>query len=105
MRSGYSSLSSAHLFYDRMSMQSPTFELVTDDEIDPRSCRGLWCAVLEEQFRLAMQTKAFDRPIETKLARRWFGSKDFFMVCSLAGVDGTWVLWGVRRHLEEQGVA
>ncbi|WP_339855878.1 hypothetical protein [Roseovarius nubinhibens] len=88
-----------------MSKQSPTFELVTDDEIDPRSCRALWCAVLQELFRLAVAPRASDHATETATARRWFGSKDFFMVCSLAGVDGAWVLWGVRRHLEEQGVA
>lgn len=78
---------------------------IEEHDIDPRACRALWCAVVEEQFRLAVSPKMADRPAEISAARRWFGTRDFFMACALAGVDGAWVLWGVRHHLAVQGVA
>lgn len=78
---------------------------IEEQDIDPRACRALWCAVVSEQFRLAVSPNTVDRPVEISAARRWFGTRDFFMVCALAGVDGAWVLWGVRHHLALQGVA
>lgn len=78
---------------------------IEEHDIDPRACRALWCAVVEEQFQLAVSPKMADRPAEISAARRWFGTRDFFMACALAGVDGAWVLWGVRHRLALQGVA
>lgn len=78
---------------------------IEEQDIDPRACRALWCAVVEEQLRLAVSPRVADRPYEVDSARRWFGTRDFFMACALAGVDGEWVLWGVRKHPALRGVA
>lgn len=76
-----------------------------EQDIDPRACRAVWCAVIDAQFSLAVDPKLADRPHEVASARRWFGSRDFFMVCALAGLDGNWVLRGVRRQLKIAGVS
>lgn len=69
-------------------------------DIDPVACRALWCAVVEAQFLLAVSPARSDRPFEIAAARCWFGSRDFFMCCALAGVDGATVLRVVRNQLQ-----
>ena len=61
---------------------------VLDEAICPCDCRALWCAVIEEQLVLAVSTRTIDHAYEIDSARQWFGSRDFFMVCALAGLDG-----------------
>ena len=77
---------------------------VLDEAICPCDCRALWCAVIEEQLVLAVSTRKKDHAREIDSARRWFGSRDFFMVCALAGLDGALVLCGVRREFRRAGV-
>lgn len=69
--------------------------------VEARACRALWCAVIQEQLRLALlrRPSALDRAYEIRAARGWFGSRDFYQVCALAGLDGGWVLRGVGENL------
>jgi hypothetical protein len=87
-----------------MSFEDRNVNQIIEHEVCPRACRALWCAVIEDQFRLAVAPRASDLPREIDSARRWFGSRDFFMTCALAGLDGAWVLWGVHRRFEIAGV-
>ena len=79
-----------------MSYAGPQVNQQAEQLIQPESCRALWCAVISEHWGLATAPRAGDRPHEIHAARRWFGSRDFFAVCALAGVDGAWVLEGYR---------
>jgi len=88
-----------------MSFEADNANQITEQDICPRACQRLWCAVIDEQFRLAVSPVRIDRPFEVSAARSWFGTRDFFMACALAGLDGAWVLRGVRHRLELQGVA
>ncbi len=63
--------------------------------VDASACSKLWLAVLAEMWNVAL----FDglsavRPGvgEVAAADRWFGSRDFRMVCALAGLDAEKVL-------------
>lgn len=75
-----------------------------DPDLSVTACRALWCAVIDEQRKLAVSPRNADSWPDITTARRWFGSRSFFIVCSLAGVDGDYVLAGVRRQLEARGV-
>ena len=77
---------------------------VLEEDICPCDCRALWCAVIEEQLALAVSPYNIDHACEIDSARRWFGSRDFFMVCALAGLDGALVLSGVRCTFRKAGV-
>lgn len=66
---------------------------------DARSYRALWCAVLKDQWDLAVKPVARDREFEVLAARRWFGGRDFALVTSFAGLDPEWVNDRFRRHL------
>lgn len=61
-------------------------------EITPvraQDCRALWQSVLAEQWRAAFQP--YDSRVGQLLreqAASWFGSRDFHLVCALAGFDG-----------------
>ena len=88
-----------------MSFEADNANQITEQDICPRACRRLWCAVIDEQFRLAVSPVRIDRPFEVSAARDWFGTRDFFMACALAGLDGAWVLGGVRHQLALRGVA
>lgn len=61
-------------------------------EMDPQACRNLWCAVLAAMWDLATRPCRRDSRSEIEGAREWFGSRDFHMVCALAGFDGMAVL-------------
>ncbi|WP_407496819.1 hypothetical protein [Pseudooceanicola sp. MF1-13] len=75
------------------------------EAVDPAMCRILWCAVLHEQWRLA-QGVGFQATSATKHAARvWFKSKDFGMVCHLAGLDPAQVLASYRAQVENRGAA
>ena len=76
---------------------------VLEEDICTCDCRALWCAVIKEQLVLAVSPRTIDHAYEIDSARRWFGSRDFFMVCALAGLDGALVLCGVRRTFRKAG--
>ncbi|PIE15160.1 MAG: hypothetical protein CSA68_07360 [Rhodobacterales bacterium] len=91
-----------------MSLDDQNTNQIIEQDIDPLACRALWCAVIKEQLRVAKLPdwgNGHAKPYEVISARRWFGSRDFFAVCALAGLDGVWVLLGVRRQLQMAGVA
>lgn len=79
-----------------MSYGGPQINQLKEQQIQPETCRALWCAVISEHWGLATAPRKSDRPHEIASARRWFGSRDFFAVCALAGVDGAWVMEGYR---------
>lgn len=80
-----------------MSFDERNANQIAEQSIDVVACRALWCAVLEEQVNLAILNRNTDNLAEVAAARRWFGSRDFYMVCALAGLDGAWVLGGIER--------
>lgn len=87
-----------------MSLDDCNANQIKEHDMCPRACRALWCAVIQEQLNLAVSPRMADHPHEVAAARRWFGSRDFFMACSLAGLDGAWVLCGVRHQFQMVGV-
>jgi hypothetical protein len=80
---------------------------IDDANVDPAGCRGLWQSVLLEQVRLALTVGAYggdggfgySNPHDQARARDWFGTRDFHMVCALAGLEGDVVLQGFQRQL------
>ncbi len=77
------------------------------EEPHPDACKSLWVAILAEQFRLATLSRPtyLDTDLDILKARRWFGFRDFHMVCALAGLDGDWVLMGFLRKMTAMQVA
>ena len=81
--------------------ERPLFEPPIDpvegevEEICPSACRALWIGVLNQQFELLARPSSADKDHEIRQARLWFGSRDFYMVCALAGLDaeGRTALW------------
>lgn len=63
---------------------------------DAEAARALWCAVLMEQWVLATDPNPSDDEEEVIKARRWFGSKWFYRVCALAGVEAEAILSACR---------
>ncbi|MDF3413267.1 hypothetical protein HKX54_02270 [Sulfitobacter sp. M57] len=90
-----------------MMLEAPNTNQIKGHNVCPRACRALWCAVIEEQLRLALKHNPtlLGPKIDTRRALAWFGSRDFFEVCAIAGFDGGWVLAGVRSRLAEVGLA
>lgn len=74
-----------------------------DAQMDEVAARELWCAVLMEMYRCAMRKRRSDYSFQINEARRWFGTRDFYEVCRLAGVDGDYILDGVRRAAARVG--
>jgi hypothetical protein len=93
----------------------PPLPPVAPDQIDLRACRQLWCEVM-----LIMWRDVFpERPVAAyhnivsngppsgavhRTALLWFGSRDFHMVCALAGLDGSAVLDRFRARCLERGI-
>ncbi|MGV6840589.1 MAG: hypothetical protein ACWA40_10390 [Planktomarina sp.] len=75
-----------------------------DQNMRPDAYRQLWCAVIHEQLTLATSALKKDSPYEVAAARRWFGSRDFFMVCDLAGLDGDYIWENVCRVFKARGI-
>lgn len=73
------------LIPDADSSEAPDFA-------DMIAFRRLWAAVLLEHWRIAVAPRAADTLLERRQARSWFGSKGFFEVCDLAGIDGRAVM-------------
>ncbi|MGR3452899.1 hypothetical protein [Pseudooceanicola sp.] len=76
--------------------------LIEEPEIDASACRCLWLNVLLYQWHLSLGgTPAFNRgrpearAAEERAARAWFGTRDFAMVCALAGLEprAVWDRW------------
>lgn len=73
------------------------WEVIRRRDPDFEACRQLWCAVFEMQRFLACDARPNRNangasPAEIDAARRWFGSRDFYMVCSLSGQEPDYVL-------------
>ncbi|MCG7520865.1 hypothetical protein [Ruegeria sp. Ofav3-42] len=74
---------------------------VRDQEAE--ACRRLWCYVLVQAVKLATEVREGDHPAERRHARAWFGTRDFYKVCALAGFDGDYILRGFRAKLAAMG--
>lgn len=72
-------------------------------EVDHVGCRRLWAAAVLAQWDLVFKPKRSDRPHDRDAARSWFGSRDFFAACDLAGIDGHGVLRRFRSELSRTG--
>lgn len=73
------------------------------DSEDFRACRALWCDVLRNALldELARGDAAAKKGHPPEHDVHWLGSRDFRMVCALAGVDAAAVEAQVRRMLRE----
>ena len=68
------------------------------DAGEVHAMRGLWCAVLYEQVRLATtRPTTHQSALEIAKAVNWIGSRDFRAVCDLAGLDPDWIERGIAR--------
>lgn len=63
----------------------------------------MFCAVIEEQWNIIFYCKTSDTDAEVSATHHWFGSRDFFYCCALAGVDGVAVLEQFRRKYRADG--
>ena len=69
----------------------PNQNQVVEGNINPESCRALWCAVIMVQWNLVFKPCRVDWQYERPAALRWFDSAAFEQVCSLAGFDPDWL--------------
>lgn len=65
-------------------------------ELDLTACRALWCAVVAENWNLAVMPAPSEGAAVVGAARSWFGSRDYHEVCDLAGVNADDVLMAYR---------
>lgn len=89
---------------------------ILPEDLDLKSCRRIWCAVLLSEWRavfLADRPRGGVAPIRGRRGRaghpdmaalRWFGSRDFHMVCALAGFDGMAVLDRFQALCRARGI-
>lgn len=80
------------------------FNIAVCEADDQQDFRSLWCAVVFEQWRLVFDARPADRGYEIINARRWFGTRDFEIATTLAGLDPDWVLRGFRQKAARAGV-
>lgn len=85
-----------------MSFIATNSNLIAEPDYDPEADRMLWISVLREQVRLALSDKDRDAPFQVG-AIRWFGTRDYFLVCSLAGYDGHYLLPAITKALKQYG--
>ena len=75
-------------------------------EIDPRACRTLWAAVLMNEWACVFTPRAvMDDQHDRARAQKWFGGKDFQMVCALAGADSDFIMRRFREALAARSSA
>lgn len=73
-------------------------------DVDAAACRALWCAVIQEQLRLACGV-GFQMSVGAReRAGDWFRSRDFESCCEMAGLDADWVRRGALRRIEKGAV-
>lgn len=73
---------------DRMPWAESWFDQTDPGEI--AACRKLWCSVLLSCIRAALGLEVgVDQRNCKAIPLSWIGSKDFHIVCALAGFDGT----------------
>lgn len=78
---------------------------------DAEACRQVWLSVLSQVMRDLFAPSGNNEPVYRgatgrallrREAESWIGSRDFYRVCALAGLDGTKVEARVRARLAEQ---
>lgn len=93
----------------RMPWPSRWFDTV--DPGDVSACRALWACVLASCLKgaIADACQRADRGNFMgqggAVSAHWIGSRDFHMVCALAGLDGIFVLDQVEAALALKGAA
>ena len=80
-----------------LSWASPDFavpaNIEAETDVDPRACRTLWAAVLMNEWACVFTPRAImDDEHDRARAKKWFGGKDFQMVCTLAGVEPEFIM-------------
>lgn len=60
-------------------------------DVSAVGCQDLWRSVLFRAMNDAFPAKGVQSPPCVE-AKRWFGGRQFYHVCRLAGVEPTWVL-------------
>ncbi len=84
-----------------MSFEVDNANLVAESPVCAKACTRLWAEVLLEQIGLVKKPNVADKRFEISSARSWFGSRDFFTVCALAGIDGERVLTAMGPYLDQ----
>lgn len=77
----------------------PPLDPATD--ICPDACRRLWAAVMGEAWRQAFHPNCLEYPAHVAAARRWFGGRDFCMVCALLEIDPKDMMAAFHRAVRE----
>ena len=67
--------------------------------------RQLWCAVLYQAFHDGLgfegdKRRPFIGQRDTRIVMGWIGSRDFRIVCNLAGADPDYIEAGFRKGLK-----
>lgn len=75
---------------------------VLRDICDEIGCRRLWTQVLALQWDISFGNSPSTR-LERTQALRWFGSEDFFIVCTLLQLNGHAVLARWRDQQRRMG--
>lgn len=74
------------------------------DSGDYRACRELWAASLLHCLRAALGLESYNDSYlgkGTMVGIGWIGSRDFHMVCALAGLDGSAVEYRLKTVAED----
>lgn len=71
---------------------------------DVSVCRHVWQAVLAQAIRDIFTVTDNYKTVsknEARTARAWIGTKDFHMVCALAGVDGPRCATAIQKRIKQ----
>lgn len=68
----------------------------------PDDCRELWCAVMTEAWRQAFFPNFREGAKDVAAARRWFGTRDFDIVCGLLDMDPDEVMFVFRATIARE---
>ncbi|SIS98299.1 hypothetical protein [Paracoccus saliphilus] len=80
-------------------MTKPDFTVSPLAHIPVDACRALWCNVLSMAWEDALHPSITAHPKDVERAQSWFGGRDFWQVCALAGVEGDRILKGFHAAL------
>lgn len=71
--------------------------------VQGRACQNLWVAVLVQAMRDLFLTASENATLNRQRARTWVKTRDFHMVCALAGLDGEYIARQLERRAAQIG--
>ena len=71
---------------------------MTDHTHQGRACQNLWVAVLVQAMRDLFHGAGQNADLDRFRVKNWLKSRDFHMVCALAGLDGEYIARQLERR-------